>query len=230
VPVVVEPGAARDDVEVRLAPGPRFAGRVQVAAGEPSAAVELSRYAVVLIPRGVMSQVSFIPRRQAIGEDGRFDLPAIVPGEYAVIVIGGDAKSWFASSLMVDGRDVLDSSLTLTAGRDVTEAVITLASRRAEITGFVRNAANVTTSDGYVIAFSTDRTLWTSMRRTIGVRPDTDGQYRIPTVPPGDYYLISIDAQDGQWRDPAFLETLVARAERVTIKEGQALSKDLKRR
>ena len=230
VAVVVEAGAPRDDVDIRLAPGPRFAGRAQVAAAEKSAAVELSRFAVVLVPRGIMSQNSFIPRRQAFGEDGRFELPAIVPGEYVALVVGAESQSWFASSLMVDGRDVLDSSLTLTAGRDVTDAVITLATRRAEVTGFVRTAANVTTSDGYVIAFSTDRTLWTSGRRTTGVRPDTDGQYRIPTLPPGDYYLISTDAQAGQWRDPAFLETLVARAERVTIKEGEALSKDLKRR
>ena len=95
---------------------------------------------------------------------------------------------------------------------------------------FVRNAANVTTNDGYVIAFSTDRALWTSPRRTTGVRPDTDGQYRIPTLPPGDYYLISTDAQAGQWRDAAFLEALVTRAERVTIKEGEALARDLKRK
>ena len=216
VPLVVEPGTPRDDVEVRLAPGPRFTGQVQVAAGERFAASEFSRYAVVLIPLRAASQGAFIPRRQAISEDGGFDLPAIVPGEYSVVVLGGDAKSWFASSLMVYGRDVLDSSLTLTAvGRDVTGAVLTLASRRAEVTGFVRNAANVTTSDGYVIAFSTDRTLWTSTRRTVGVKPDTDGQYRIPNLPPGDYYLISADGQAGQWRDPAFLETLVARAERV---------------
>jgi len=228
VPLVVDPATPRDDVEVRLAPGPRFAGRVQVAAGERSAA-EFSRYAILLIPRAVMSQTSFIPRRQAFSEDGRFDLPAILPGEYVVLIVG-DSQSWFASSLMVDGRDVLDSWLTLTAGRDVTDAVITLASRRAEVTGFVRNAANVTTNDGYVIAFSTDRALWTSTRRTTGVRPDTDGQYRIPTLPPGDYYLISTDAQAGQWRDAAFLEALVARAERVTIKEGEALARDLKRK
>ncbi|HEX5216278.1 MAG TPA: carboxypeptidase-like regulatory domain-containing protein [Vicinamibacterales bacterium] len=230
VPLVVESGTPRDDVEVRLAPGPRFAGRVQLAAGEPSGAGELSRYSIVLIPLRPISPASFIPRRQSFGEDGRFDLPAILPGDYVAQVIGFDAKTLFASSLMVDGRDVLDSWLTLTAGRDVTDAVITLASRRAEVTGFVRNAANVTTSDGYVIAFSTDRTLWTSTRRTTGVRPDTDGQYRIPTLPPGDYYFISTDALAGQWRDPAFLDTLVARAERVTIKEGEALIKDLKRR
>jgi hypothetical protein len=229
VAVVVEPAAPRDDVEVRLAPGPRFAGRLQIATDEQSRAADLKAFAVVLIPRGPITPEAFIPRRQVADENGQFDIPMLIPGDYVVQVIGRDSQDWSAASVMVDGRDVLDSTLTMTAGRDVTDAVITLTSKRPEITGFVRTAGNVTTTDGYVIAFPTDRTLWTSQRRISGVKPDTDGRYRIAELPPGEYFVLATDAQAGQWRDTAFLATLMGRADRVTIKAGETITRDLKR-
>lgn len=228
VPVAIEAGAASIRVDVRLVSGPRFAGRVEVAADERAAAGNLRTYAVLVVPRNAATTL-ITPKRQTLGEDGQFDLGSIAPGEYTVLVNGGPSSAWQASSAMVDGQDVLDSSLKMTAGRDVTDAVLTLTSRRAQIVGRVRSADSAATSDGYVIVFPTDRTLWASTRRTLGVRPDTDGQYRVRSVPPGEYFVVSADGQNGQWRDVSFLDTLVARAERVTVKEGEIATRDVKR-
>ena len=73
-----------------------------------------------------------------------------------------------------------------------------------------------------MLAFPTDAALWRPQARQImTARPDQTGKYRIRGLPPGDYYLTTVDpAEQGEWFEPAYLEEHRAGAQRVTLGDG----------
>ena len=75
-----------------------------------------------------------------------------------------------------------------------------------------------------MLAFSTDRALWTTAPRRVSgaARLSSDGRYRISGLPPGEYYLAAMtDFDPAQLDDPSFLESLIPRAVKVVIGEGE---------
>jgi hypothetical protein len=80
-----------------------------------------------------------------------------------------------------------------------------------------------------MLAFSTDRALWTtSPRRVSGAaRLSSDGRYRISGLPPGEYYVAAItEVMPGQLDDPSFLESLIPQAAKVVVGEGERKVQD----
>ena len=60
-------------------------------------------------------------------------------------------------------------------------------------------------------------------------RPDQTGQYRIRGLPPGEYYLATVDpSQQGEWFEPAYLDEHRADAARIVLSEGDVKTKDFK--
>jgi len=81
-----------------------------------------------------------------------------------------------------------------------------------------------------VLAFPTDASLWRPQARQImTARPDQTGKYRIRGLPPGQYYLVTVDpAEQGEWFDPLYLDEHRAGAARVTLSEGDVKTQDFK--
>jgi hypothetical protein len=53
-------------------------------------------------------------------------------------------------------------------------------------------------------------------------RLSSDGRYRISGLPPGEYYLAAMtDVDPTKLDDPSFLESLIPRAVKVVIGEGE---------
>ena len=80
-----------------------------------------------------------------------------------------------------------------------------------------------------LIAFSTERALWTTApRRVSGVaRLSSDGRYRISGLPPGEYFLAAMtDFDPTQLGDASLLESLIPVAVKVTIGEGERKVQD----
>ena len=84
------------------------------------------------------------------------------------------------------------------------------------------------TSEYSIVAFSTDRALWTVPRRVSSVaRLSSDGRYRISGLPPGEYYLAALtDLDPVQLAEAAFLESLMPAAVKVAIGEGERKVQD----
>ena len=84
--------------------------------------------------------------------------------------------------------------------------------------------------DYTVLAFPTDSSLWRPQSRQImTARPDQTGKYRIRGLPPGDYYLATVDpAEQGEWFEPAYLDEHRAGAARVTLGDGDVKTQDFK--
>jgi hypothetical protein len=81
-----------------------------------------------------------------------------------------------------------------------------------------------------VIAFPSDDRLWLPQsRQIVTTRTDQSGSYRIGAIPAGEYLVIAVDdVEQGEWLDPAFLEQIRTKANRVTIGEGETRTEDLK--
>ena len=60
-------------------------------------------------------------------------------------------------------------------------------------------------------------------------RPDQTGQYKIRGLPPGEYFVVTVDpAEQGEWFEPTYLDEHKAGAARVTITEGDVKTQDFK--
>ena len=80
-----------------------------------------------------------------------------------------------------------------------------------------------------MLAFSTERSLWTTAPRRVSgaARLSSDGRYRISGLPPGEYYLAALtDFDPAQLADASFLESLIPAAAKVTIGEGERKVQD----
>src|SRR5262249_13178030 len=97
-----------------------------------------------------------------------------------------------------------------------------------EINGTVANDQNQPASEYTVLAFSTDASLWRPQSRQIATtRPDQTGTYRIRTLPPGEYYVVTVDpAEQGEWFEPAYLDAHRIGAGGGTLWEGDVKPKN----
>jgi protocatechuate 3,4-dioxygenase beta subunit len=169
--------------------------------------------------------------------DGGFAFRGIIPGRYRLVAFvapppGGTPASgpaqWALESVTVAGVDAMDAGLEI-SGADVPDIVATLTDRRSELSGTLRDAAGRPVGQELVVAFSTDRTLWTAARRVSGTGTDQNGRYLIAWLRPGVYFLAgSPDGDVRQLSNPSFLDSLIPDAVKVTIAEGEKKTQDLK--
>jgi hypothetical protein len=107
--------------------------------------------------------------------------------------------------------------------------VVSMSDRHTELSGTLRTSTGQPGVDVFVIAFSTDRTMWgQGARRVRAVRPGADGHFSMPDLPPGDYLLgVVTDIDPEDWQNPALLDQLVPTSVNVTIGEGEKKVQDL---
>jgi hypothetical protein len=103
-----------------------------------------------------------------------------------------------------------------------------LPSRQTEINGTITNEQSVPITDYTVLAFPTDSDLWRPLARQIATgRPDQNGRFLIRGLPPGNYYLATVDpAEQGEWFEPAYLEQQRNGAARVSLGDGDVKTHD----
>ena len=140
------------------------------------------------------------------------------------------ARGWWLRSAIIDGKDILDEPYTLDPSAPVPTVVLTLTDRHSSLSGAFQDATGRATSDVTVLVFSANPAWWGQTSRRVRVqRPGTDGTYSFVDLPPGDYVLAAVtDVEEGAWKDPAFLRSLVVGGVRVTIGEGEQKTQDLR--
>jgi hypothetical protein len=229
-----ETGWAKADIEVngqdmsvsmRLQPGASIRGRVVFdGAQTPPAATGLQ---IGFNGIGPLSQ--FVGRAfGASVQNGAFSVDELIPGAYR-LRLDNVPGGWYAKSAVVNGRDVLDGVLDIQPQDRVTEVALTLTNRPSELAGSLRDATGGAAPDYFIIVFSADRTHWTaSSRRLLQTRPANDGAFTLKGLPAGDYYIAALtDVEPDEWLSPAFLESVVGAAVKVTIVDGQKTVQDL---
>jgi hypothetical protein len=85
-----------------------------------------------------------------------------------------------------------------------------------------------------VVVFPSDITMWgtsgANPRRTRSTRTNAAGGFSL-TLPPGDYYVAALrDDIADDWRDPELLSTVSRGATRVSIRDGEHRTLQLRTR
>jgi hypothetical protein len=226
-------GADVDGVTLTLAPGMTVSGRVVFDATSQSppdpAAARLS-----LSPAPTAGPALGAPTAQA-DADGTFAFKGIAPGSYLLFASASTTPSvtplWMVKTALLDGRDVLDTPFDVLPNFDVGDLVVTFTDRVSKLTGLVLDQAGHPVPTYSVIAFSTDPVWWRERSRRVRmpVRPATDGRFTISGLPSGEYYLaVLTDFPPNEWSAPGFLETVVPGAIRVTIRDGETTTQDVR--
>jgi hypothetical protein len=103
-----------------------------------------------------------------------------------------------------------------------------LSDRGAQVSGAIKADDDAVGST--VVIFPADSDQWLPQSRRIRVaQVDRDGRYAIDGLAAGDYLIAAIeDVEQGEWLDPAFLQTISGNAARITLNEGARETKDLR--
>jgi hypothetical protein len=199
--------------------------------------------------RGGGGRGGFNPVGGRVEKNGAFTVGNLLPGKHYIRIAGGGGQGqgqgqgrgqaqgqaqaqgqWTLKSVLVGGQDVTDQPVELKPGQNVDNVTIVLTDRATEVTGTVRDAKNAPAPAVTVIAFSTDQQYWRAQSRHIeAVRTDATGTFRLRALPPGDYFLVTDEGvEQGEWFDPAYLEQARTGATRLTLREGEKKTQDLR--
>jgi hypothetical protein len=147
-------------------------------------------------------------------------------GQYIIRAVQIGGTGWVMQSVTLDGKDITDRAFTLQG--DATSFVVTFTDAPSKVTGTVTDTSGGVSTRAMVLAFPVDPQRWSgygdSPRSLRSVPSGEGGVYTFDHLPPGEYYVIAVDAADADgWQDPAKLETLALHASRLSIAAGDPL-------
>jgi hypothetical protein len=161
--------------------------------------------------------------------DGSFDLRGLTGRR--IVRVANLPPGWALKAVRINGEDVTDSGAEFAPGQEVRDLEVVATNTPAAMTGRVTGADGAALKDYTVVVFSDDPQQWTLpfTRWVTGTRPDQEGRFRIPNLPPGAYNVAAVEyVEQGAWGDPELLERLKAGARRVTLTEGETEQVELR--
>lgn len=216
------------DLVIRLQPGVSFSGRLNFL--RPDHPPDWSAVRVLLIPtQGVSAAWT-----GSVRPDGTFVVPGLIPGPHRLLITApfatGSGATWFLRSVAHNGRDLLDTDVTIEPNQDVSGVVVTFVDAPSGIHGHISDRSGAAAPQFYVFVFPEDRSLWTPWTRRIrSTRANSAGDYTLEGLPPGTYRLCALSELDASIQtDPGFLEQLTPASLRVTLGEGERKVQDLR--
>ena len=219
-------GSDIDGLAVMLSAGATLTGTVIFTPGQ-SAAPDATQVRITA-PSTDLS--AFGPQPNArVDKDGRFTLSGVSAGAH-LVRSNGNLRGWTLKSVTVAGRDVTDTPIDVRSGQTLSNVTIVFTDKINEISGTITTTTGVPMPDYTVLAFPTDQLLWRPQARQIATtRPDQTGKYRLRGLPPGEYYVTTVDpAEQGEWFEPAYLDEHRAGASRLTLGDGDVKTQDFK--
>ncbi len=212
------------DVMVVLAEAASISGTVSfLPGGSPAPDVTQFR-----ITAPATDQSDFGPQSNArVDKEGHFSISGVSAGAHLIRPSNG-SRTWLLQSVTIGGRDVTDTPFQVRSGDNIANVNLVFTDKQSEINGTLTTENGTPVPEYTVLAFPTDSTLWRPFSRQImTARPDQTGKYRIRGLPPGDYYVATVDpSQQGEWFEPAYLDEHRAAAVRVALSEGDVKTKD----
>lgn len=169
-----------------------------------------------------------------IAPDGTFEVPNLPPGKYTINV---QALPGYPTlkSVVLGGQDITDMSISV-GDRDLTELVVTFVDTpMASLIVTTQMPPPAQAVDDLVtIVFPADRKFWPEMssaRRRFRAAPmPPRGTVTLSELPAGDYFVAVANASDViDWQDPARLDVLSRRAQRVTLSDGGRQTVEVRR-
>jgi protocatechuate 3,4-dioxygenase beta subunit len=213
------------DLTVIVSGGATLTGTVTFQGG--SSAPDVSQFR---ISAPATDQSGFGPQPNARPDkDGHFTLQGVPSGAH-LIRSAGNARGYTLKSVTIGGREITDTPIEVRAGETVSGIAMVFTDQVTEINGTVATENGTPVPDFTVLAFATDPSLWRPQSRQImTARPDQTGKYKIRGLPPGPYYVATVDpSEQGEWFEPAYLDEHRNGATRVTLSDGDVKTQDFK--
>jgi hypothetical protein len=214
-----------EPVMIRTSSGSRLSGRIVLDGGSDRMLWGYSASAVAIDSTASPGSVSSVGSPISTGEP--FTIGALA-GPTRLRIWTND-EDWYLKSIVINGFDVTDTPFDFGFdGRDYSDVEIVFSRLGATIAGRVTDERAAPVRDYAVHVFSTDPDKWDIASRWVKlVRSSADGAFKVPALPPGDYWVAAIDRVDaspapGDWVDAELLTMLASRATRVTLGEGQS--------
>jgi hypothetical protein len=236
-------GVDVSSVALTLAAAPAVSGRLTFAGTTMKPPADLTTIRLQFISMEAaasamaMAAASIPSYSAAVDATGAFRADGLPPDSYAASVTwpgmrtGDGLTGWWLTTIAVGGRDIGDSPIEVRPNEDLKDVTIAFKDRIGAIEGRLTDGGGRPAPEYFVLSFPVERSAWTmtSRRAAPAVRPGTDGQFRIPGLPPGQYYLAVVTAVDpDEVMDPAFLEAILPGAVRVTVSDGATVRQDLR--
>src|SRR5579862_1721233 len=226
------------DVILSLRPGMTVAGRVAFEAATLTPPSDLARARVNLSP--TVPNGGSNPASPSVKPDSTFQIVGVTPGKYRVgasvpsgVTGGGpNAPYWSLKSAVLNGHDLLDSSLEILPDENIQGLLLTFTDRVTDLSGALVDGDGKPAAGYMVLVITTDRSLWPAATRRIRqVHPTFDGKYRVTGLPPGEYAVGAIaDTDPPDLSDVGFLDQVVAASLKITIGDGEKKVQDLRLR
>ncbi|HET9192810.1 MAG TPA: carboxypeptidase regulatory-like domain-containing protein [Vicinamibacterales bacterium] len=144
------------------------------------------------------------------------------------------SDEWFLKSWTIRGTDVVDTGYDFGTGPDtIDDSEIVLSRNGGVISGLASDGLKPA-DDYFVVVFPVSRDArWTGSRRVKLARSSVGGEFRVAALASGDYFVAAVSRilgtrDGGEWQNPDVLLQLEARAERITVSEGQTANVSLR--
>lgn len=223
-------GDSLDNLALSLQRGMTAAGRIVF---EGSSQVNAAQAVVTLTPAGDRTGTAKASQGHATA-DGRFTISDLAPGTYAIRAAytgsAGPSGPWLAKSVLSQGQDLLDGTLSVAPGQDVTDVSVVFSDRQTELRGTFYDSAGHPVPGYDVVVFATDRRFWTpGSRRVQHLLLGRDGHFDFDNLPAGDYLLAAVTHADADdLADPDWLDAVAPLALHVTLADGEHKTQDIR--
>jgi Carboxypeptidase regulatory-like domain len=217
-----------DGLTIVTAPGARVIGSVVTDTGE---APDFRPQQLQIIARPASADFQLgggAGGGSRVNDDWTFELNNLTE---ARLIRAGAPQGWTLKSVTANGADITDVPAEFPPGQTISGVVVVLSKQVTALSGLVADARNRPVLDATVVVFPEDERLWTFQSRFVKTaRPDQEGKYRIPSLPPSDHYLVIAvqGLEDGQAGDPEYLASIKNAASRFALNEGETKAVDVK--
>ncbi len=223
------------NVGLTLRAGVHITGRVEFAgASERPAASRLRQVVPITVVRAQpLFRENFGSSEVPLDPTGGFSSRALSPGRYLLGVQRREAApTWTLQSVTAGGRDVTDAVMTV-GDTDVNDVVVVVTDQPAALDGTVSNAKGGADPDASVFVFPADKARWpdgrisTRVFRT--VRVSKAGTFTVPTMIPGEYFVVAAsDESTGDWPDERLIAKLAPLASSLRVEPNQKQTVNLR--
>jgi hypothetical protein len=159
----------------------------------------------------------------------RFRIRGLLPGRYILTLTpAAVAQGMNIRAVVCRGREQPGGAIDVRADGSVDDCVVTLTARKTELSGTVSDDRQQVRRDAIVIVFPADSAMW----RDIGLTPtrfrraspNSDGEFRLHTLPAGEFFVIAVSETDASdWLNPEFMKRASTQAQRVTLGWGASI-------
>jgi len=225
VPVDVV-GQDIDHLDITTSPGATLSGQLIFDTGRTPADKTPSELGVIVYYTG--SEPALASGATVMKNDFSFTISGVVAT--GILRLQSTTTGWYTKSVVIDGRELVQTPIVFEPGRSYKNIQLTLTQKRSEVNGRVVDGRGAAVPDYTVVLFPEDRDWWYPRSRIIlTARPDQNGQFKIPTLPDGSYYVVALPfLEQGADQDAETLATIAPRATKLTLSEGEAKTIELR--